>query len=378
MATEAPFPEKEYLDRYERAYALMERDGLDALVISEKNNYWYFSGLISYQLDHIQSPQICFLPKGGKPMLLVYGNDKAKTKALPWVGEVRAYVDVPFPEKMIAGCLKAMGLGEAKLGFELGDDQRLGIPANYLLRLTEALPKAQIKDGTAALTEMRLIKSPQEIEFMRKACDISMKAYDRCLPQLRPGMTRREVADKLYISMIEEGAHPRHPGFLMLNSSTRYDDRRYDKGDRMIADFGACYEGYYGDITRMAIFGPASEEQKKDHRMACDVIQLCFDVMQPDTPIAELSRVANRELVKRGYQAVDSPKRIGHGIGMARAEPLSLNEVEKELHRPGMILALEPKVRSEKSAVHLEEDVLITERGPEFLTTGREELRIIE
>jgi len=378
MATEAPFPEKEYLDRYERGYALMERDGLDALVISEKNNYWYFSGLISYQLDHIQRPQICFLPKGGKPMLLVYGNDKAKAKALPWVGEVRAYVDVPFPEEMIAGCLKAMGLGEAKLGFELGDDQRLGIPANYLLRLTEALPKAQIKDGTAALTEMRLIKSPQEIEFMRKACDISMKAYDRCLPQLRPGMTRREVADKLYISMIEEGAHPRHPGFLMLNSSTRYDDRRYNKGDRMLADFGACYEGYYGDITRMAIFGPASEEQKKDHRMACDVIQLCFDVMQPDTPIAELSRVANRELVKRGYQAVDSPKRIGHGIGMARAEPPSLNEVEKELHRPGMILALEPKVRSEKSAVHLEEDVLITERGPEFLTTGREELRIIE
>jgi len=378
MATEAPFPEKEYLDRYERAYALMKRDGLDALVISEKNNYWYFSGLISYQLDHIQRPQICFLPKGGKPMLLVYGNDKAKAKALPWVGEVRAYVDVPFPEEMIAGCLKAMGLGEAKLGFELGDDQRLGIPANYLLRLTEALPKAQIKDGTAALTEMRLIKSPQEIEFMRKACDISMKAYDRCLPQLRPGMTRREVADKLYISMIEEGAHPRHPGFLMLNASTRYDERRYDKGDRMIADFGACYEGYYGDITRMAIFGPASEEQKKDHRMACDVIQLCFDAMQPDTPIAELSRVANRELVKRGYQAVDSPKRIGHGIGMARAEPPSLNEVEKELHRPGMILALEPKVRSEKSAVHLEEDVLITERGPEFLTTGREELRIIE
>jgi len=378
MATEAPFPEKEYLDRYERGYALMERDGLDALVISEKNNYWYFSGLISYQLDHIQRPQICFLPKGGKPMLLVYGNDKAKAKALPWVGEVRAYVDVPFPEEMIAGCLKAMGLGEAKLGFELGDDQRLGIPANYLLRLTEALPKAQIKDGTAALTEMRLIKSPQEIEFMRKACDISMKAYDRCLPQLRPGMTRREVADKLYISMIEEGAHPRHPGFLMLNASTRYDDRRYDKGDRMIADFGACYEGYYGDITRMAIFGPASEEQKKDHRMACDVIQLCFDVMQPDTPIAELSRVANRELVKRGYQAVDSPKRIGHGIGMARAEPPSLNEVEKELHRPGMILALEPKVRSEKSAVHLEEDVLITERGPEFLTTGREELGMIE
>lgn len=378
MATEAPFPESEYRTRYERAQALMRRDGLDALIVSEKNNYWYFSGLISYQLDHIQRPQICILPKSGKPMLLVYGNDKAKAKALPWIGEVRAYVDVPFPEKMIAESLRELGLGEAHLGFELGDDQRLGFPANYLLRLTEALPKAQIKDGTAALTEMRLIKSPAEIDCMRKACGISVKAYDRCLPQLRPGMTRREIADRLFISMIEEGAHPRHPGFLMLNSSTRYDDRRYQKGDRMIADFGACYEGYYGDITRMAIFGAATDEQKKDHETACDVIQLCFEAMQPGTPIAEISRIANRELTKRGYQVIESPKRIGHGIGMARAEPPSLNEVEKEIHRPGMILALEPKVRSEKNAGHLEEDVLITEKGPEFLTSGCRDLRIIE
>ena len=66
MATEAPFTDQEYLDRYQRAQTLMERDGLDALVVSEKNNYWYFSGLISYQLDHIQRPQICILPKIGQ------------------------------------------------------------------------------------------------------------------------------------------------------------------------------------------------------------------------------------------------------------------------------------------------------------------------
>ena len=378
MATEAPFPEEEYLARYQRAQALMERDGVDALLVSEKNNYWYFSGLISYQLDHIQRPQILILPKTGKPLLLVYGNDKAKAKALPWVGEVRAYTDVPFPEEMIAGCVKEMGLGEAKIGFELGDDQRLGFPVNYLTRLTEALHKAEIKHGTVPLTEMRILKSPREIEFMRRACDISVKAYARCLPQLKPGMTRREVADRLYISMIEEGAHPRHPGFLMLNSSTRYDDRHYNKGDRMIADFGACYEGYYGDVTRMAIFGAPTDEHRRDHETACDVIDLCFQSMRPGTRLAEVSRVANRELVKRGYEAVESPKRIGHGIGMSRAEPPSLNEVETEVYRPGMVLALEPKVRSAKSAVHLEEDILITDKGQQFLTTGCRRLDVID
>ncbi len=377
MAIESPFPEKEYTERHARAQALLQRDGLDALVVSEKNNYWYFTGLISYQLDHIQRPQICILPKSGKPLLLIYGNDKAKAKALPWVGEVRDYVDVPFPREMIADCIKEMGLGEAKLGFELGDDQRLGFPVNYLSALTEALPKAEIKDATSALTEMRIIKSPREIDFMRKACDISVKAYARCLPQLKPGMTRREVADRLFISMIEEGAHPRHPGFLMLNASTRYDDRRYEKGDRMVADFGACYENYYGDVTRQAIFGAPTDEHKRDHETNCDVIDRCFESMKVGGAIAEVARVANRELVKRGYQAVESPKRIGHGIGMSRAEPPSLNEVETEVYRPGMVLALEPKVRSATSAVHLEEDILITERGAEFLTTGRRELAII-
>jgi Xaa-Pro aminopeptidase len=356
----------------------MRKDGLDALIVSEKNNYWYFTGLISYQLDHIQRPQICILPQSGKPLLLIYGNDKSKAKAMSWVGEVRDYVDVPFPREMIADCIKEMGLGQAKLGFELGDDQRLGFPVNYFSALTEALPKAEIKDGTSALTEMRILKSAREIEFMRKACDISVKAYDRCLPQLKPGMTRREVADRLFISMIEEGAHPRHPGFLMLNASTRYDDRRYEKGDRMVADLGACYEGYYGDITRQSVFGKPTDEHRRDHEANCDVIDRCFESMKVGGAIAEVARVANRELVKRGYQAVESPKRIGHGIGMSRAEPPSLNEVESEVYRPGMVLALEPKVRSATSAVHMEEDILITDRGAEFLTTGRRELRVID
>lgn len=375
---EAPFPQREYRDRYARASLLMERDGLDVLVISARDNYRYFTGLISYQFDHLMRPQICFLPKGGKPLVLVYGNEKTKAQALPWIGAVKSYVDVPFPQEMITDCLKEMGLGEARLGFELGDDQRLGFPVNYLSGLGEALPKAKVRDASPALCEMRIIKSALEIEAMRRACEISMKAYDRCLPQLRAGMTRGEIAGRLFIAMIEEGANPRTPGFLMLNASTAYDDRRYQRGERMVADFGACYGGYFGDITRMAIFGVPSAEQKKEHQAAWDLIRRCFDAMKPGAPIAELSRIANRELEQKGYPKIESPKRIGHGIGLARAEPPSLNEVEKALHTPGMILALEPKVRTEKGSVHLEEDVLITEGGAEFLTSGAGELRAIE
>jgi Xaa-Pro dipeptidase len=146
----------------------------------------------------------------------------------------------------------------------------------------------------------------------------------------------------------------------------------------MVADFGACASGYFGDITRMAIFGSPSAEQKKEHELICDLIKRCSEKMKPGDPIAELPRIANRELERRGYPRVESPKRIGHGIGLARAEPPSINEVEKAVHMPGMILALEPKLRTEKGSVHLEEDILITEKGAEFLTSGAETLRVIE
>lgn len=374
---EAPFPEEEYRARIEELQRLMERDGLDLTVVSARDNFWYFTGLISYQFDHLMRPQICFIPREGLPFALVYGNEKSKAQALPWIDEARSYVDVPFPREMISAFLKDIGYGEARLGFELGDDQRLGFPVNYLSGLTEALPKAKIEDASQALTEQRLRKSEREIEYMRRACDISVRAYERIVPLLRSGITRREVAERLFVAMIEEGAHPRHPGFLMLNASTAYDDRRYEQGDRMVADFGACYQGYFGDITRMAVFGDATPEQKKEHELAVHLIRECAAGMKPRTPISEIPRIANRELKKHAYPEVESPKRIGHGIGLARAEPPSISEVERWSHEPGMILAIEPKVRTPNASVHLEEDVLITAEGAEFLTAGAERLDII-
>ena len=375
---EAPFPQEEYESRHLELQRLMERDELDLVVASGRDNFWYFTGLVSYQFDHLMRPEICFIPRQGKPFALVYGNNKTKAEALPWFGEVRSYVDVPFPREMLSEFLNDMGYGSARLGFELDDDQRLGFPVNYLTQLTEALPKAKIEDGSTALTDQRLYKSPREMENMRKACDISQRAYDRMLPDLKAGVTRREVAERLYIAMIEEGAHPRHPGFLMLNASTKYDERRYEKGDRMIADFGACYEGYYGDITRMAIFGAPNADQTKEHGLALHLIRECVKVMKPGAPISDIPKAANAELKRNGYPEVASPKRIGHGIGMARAEPPSISEAEVRTVEPGMVLAIEPKVRIPGASVHLEEDVFITADGAEPLTAGAERLHVIE
>ena len=83
---EAPFPQEEYESRHQQIQRLMERDGLDVVVASARDNFWYFTGLVSYQFDHLMRPEICFIPREGKPFALVYGNNKTKAEALPWFG----------------------------------------------------------------------------------------------------------------------------------------------------------------------------------------------------------------------------------------------------------------------------------------------------
>ena len=109
--------------------------------------------------------------------------------------------------------------------------------------------------------------------------------------------------------MIEEGAHPRHPGFLMLNSSTRYDDRRYNKGDRMVADFGACYEGSIPVTSReIHPFGDPTADHKKDHETACDVIATLLRVYAARDPHRRALPGRQPRAAKRGYPERRQPQ----------------------------------------------------------------------
>jgi len=171
--------------------------------------------------------------------------------------------------------------------------------------------------------------------------------------------------DRLYISMIEEGAHPRHPvsDAELVDALRR---SRYNKGEPHVADFGACTKDTTATSRAWRFFGERRRITKKITR-PLRRNSARFESMQPRTH-RRTSRVANRELLKRAIRALTATKRIGHGIGMARAEPPSLNEVETDPpsgNDPGF--RTQSKIGEERCG-HLEEDVSDTEKGPEFLT----------
>jgi Xaa-Pro aminopeptidase len=149
------FDKAELTARAERARKLMERDGLDALLVSGDfsagDNYYYLSGHLprDFQLNYSR-PHVMVLPRDGEPFLYVYGVNRENALVTSWVEDVVAYAP-PFDGDGLGKAMAERGLGKARIGGELGVDQRIAMPLLAWRAAEEALPEAEFVDAAALL-----------------------------------------------------------------------------------------------------------------------------------------------------------------------------------------------------------------------------------
>ena len=150
-----PFDKPELRARGERARTLMERDELDALIVtgdfSAGMNYYYLSGHLprDYQLN-FSRPHVMVLPREGDPFLFVYGVNVENARGDSWVEDVIEY-SPPFSGDELGDALVARGLDRGRIGAELGFDQRLAMPVLELRALEARLTSAEIVDAAELL-----------------------------------------------------------------------------------------------------------------------------------------------------------------------------------------------------------------------------------
>jgi Xaa-Pro aminopeptidase len=126
------FEQDELERRSDRARTLMQEHQIDALLVtgdfSAGMNYYYLSGHLprDYQLNYSR-PHVMVLPREGEPFLWIYGINVENARAQSWVTDILTY-DPPFSGEMLATEMRERGLGSARIGVELGLDQRLFIP----------------------------------------------------------------------------------------------------------------------------------------------------------------------------------------------------------------------------------------------------------
>ncbi len=375
MAPRYPdFPKQEFDDRYARARAMMAEQNIDALLITEKLNYAYFSGHRSCQnpIDKIRS-YMFILPKDDEPTLITMPFEVAQVEETTYVDNIKTIGGLTGHPEFIAETLKAAGLGRARIGAELGREQYLGISHDGLHEVMSMIPGAEFVDAAQILLDLRVIKSPQEIAFLRKAAELNAQAQVDTFAQVRAGMTENEVATILRTRLFELGAEDLtllcvvsgatpSTGIVLLPT-----DRVITKGETVGLDVGVTYKGYCSDLARTASVGAPSEELSEFYGFVMDLRHNCNMQLRPGKSPADVVRVCDETLAERGMKTM-GVGRVGHGVGVETTEYPSLAAFETVTFEKGMVFACNPNFANHLGFINAEDNWAVTDDAPDLLS----------
>ena len=380
----AMFSQKEMESRYARARELMGRRGIDALLISGEENFQYFADTAASLALHysLTRPSIFILPADRDPIIVSQGKDNLVLGS--YVTDIRTYDEIlSFPFGTVLDALGDAGLKQGRLGVELGLEQRMGMPVGAYLELVSSLPNAEFVDAADVIVGLRMVKSDEEVAYVRRAAEVTGLARQRLFGQIVPGMTERQVARRMRQLILEEGGDRTSFVILQLDVAGSKNQFPYDRplqaGTILAVDSGAYVGMYTVDYVRMASLGPATELQKRVHRAVLDVNKKMADALKPGVTCSEIYSIGAKAMEDARENFGDLERsggaRMGHGQGMLLTEPPSVNPDDHTVLEPGMVISTEPGVRSGDVQFQWEDVHVITEDGHEQLTLETDELR---
>ncbi|MBT5413394.1 MAG: aminopeptidase P family protein, partial [Rhodospirillaceae bacterium] len=365
----------EFDARYEKARARMAEDGLDALLVTSEPNYRYFTGHRSQFWVGNARPFLALIFADRAPLAIAASSEAATFENTSWIEDYRPYVGfADAAVDLLVEAIRENGLEAGRIGVDYGEEMRLGMPLTNFEALKAALPKVAFVDGAPTLWALRLFKSPAETAYKRKAMEIACEAFDRCWQETRAGMSEIEIQRRMHVAMIELGAH--HVGWLPCTSgrgdfrfSQEPTERKVETGDIVWIDAGCTYHGYWSDVNRVAAVDEANEVQRETYRKNHELTQRMVAAIRPGLPVSEIVEVWKTVATELGIPE-DFARfgRLGHGSGIQMLEPPSVWDKDDTELEPGMIIHLEPKTFNEYGCYQVEEVVVVTGNGSDYLT----------
>lgn len=264
--------------------------------------------------------------------------------------------------------LKANGLANSRIAVD-----EAGIGMATFQQLRELLPSAEIKAAYSLWQRIRMVKTDEEVERLRKAVAAIERAFMATLNELREGITEKDLETVLNTTLIEQGALP---GFAVIafGSHGAYPnaaitDRKLRKGDSIRYDIGCIYRGYYSDISRTAVFGSPSQRLQDYYDAILEGEEAAVQALCPGQTAEEIFKVAVETTRRAGIPSYER-NHVGHGIGIEVYDPPILRAGSRIPLEAGMVLCVEtPFYEIGWAGLQIEDTVVVNGSGAEFLTT---------
>lgn len=362
--------------RLARLQAILKERGVDCLALIPGVNLRYMTGL---EFHLMERATLALFPKEGRPVFVVPTLERLKVEqGAPFKDfGLFTYDDGDDPGGAVRRAM--MGLPEIQTFAVEFLNMRV-----HELKLTQRhAPTAFLENADPIMSALWMVKSGDEVEQMRAAIEISEKALDRILPEIRPGMTEAQVAAMLNMAQIELGGGPVPFEAVVLagaNSANPHGSpgqRPIQPGEVLLFDFGTTHAGYCSDITRSFVVGEPTAKVREVYEVVRQANEAGRKTARPGVPANEVDRAARKVIVEAGYGDYFT-HRVGHGLGMAGHEGPYLSRDNDQLLEAGNIVTIEPGIYlAGEFGIRIEDDVLITPDGADSLTTFPRELRQI-
>ncbi len=359
------FPTDEYEARLARSRALMDEYGFDALFLTDDRTTFYYGSFGNLNpMGSRARPRFLVLPRNGDPVQLCHQSTMVTVGEMTWIADVRGYAPLASPTQEIAAILTELGLASARIGAEIGPEQRLGISLSEFRAIEQALPAARFDDAGDLLWRQRMVKSARELEKLRRACALTTEGYVKLWSRIRPGMTEGQVRGLMTAAMAEAGARDGwakvmvgYGEFNRIDGISR--DRTVEPGDLIYVDAGANVGGYFADFVRSGVLGGPSPLQRDYHQRIWNVTQKGIEACRPGARCSEVWRVCEEAMASEGLTFNTRPGRYGHGMGLFVTEPPHISADDHTVIEPGMVLTMEPGFIHHDGLFHIEENYIV-------------------
>ncbi len=338
--------------------------------------------------------------KTGEKYAIVGNLDVEKFKRLELFDEIFPYKS--SPKQNLLNLLKKHNPQKIAIDYSVDSPSADGLTYGKYLKLLELLEGTDFKDkfvsAEGIIAKLRGRKSAEEIRRIKKAIDITLEIYDKVTPNVKPGMTEEEVAQfitderkktGLEASWEEDHCPSVFTGPQETGAHSGPTDNVLERGHILNTDFGVVYEKYCPDLQRTWYILEEGETEppeavKHGFNTIVESIKRAFNALKPGIKGIEIDKTARDYIVSQGYK--EYPHALGHQVGRSAHDGSALLAPDWERYgnlpfiplEKGQVFTIEPRLYlKEHGVVTIEEMVLITKDGAEWLSKPQREIYLI-
>jgi Xaa-Pro aminopeptidase len=338
--------------------------------------------------------------KTGEKYAIVGNLDIEKIKRLDIFDEIFPYKGSPKDD--LLKLLNRYSPKKIAINYSIDSPTADGLTYGRYLKLMELLEGTDFKNRLVPaediIAKLRGRKSPEEVRRIKKAIDITLEIYDKVTTHVKPGMTEKEVAQFITGERKRVGFEPAweedhcpsvFSGPQETGAHSGPTDKVLEPGHVFNTDFGVVYEKYCSDLQRTWYIlkdGEAEppEEVMKGFNTIVTSIQLAFEALKPGVRGLDIDKTARDYIVSQGYKAFEHA--LGHQVGRSAHDGSALLGPDWERYgklpfiplEESQVFTIEPRLYLEQGVVTIEEMVVITKDGAEWLSKPQKEIYLIK